>query len=169
MTPKTPKPGETGIVKLAGDRKLMRLGGMEDVGGKQLHKNCDHDLNIWRSVPGGYSGSRCGDEGRAARTAAASKQAAVAGGPAGAGHPRRTATMAGDNAGSGGMTLGAINRLGSDCGKIAQRQEKHRTTNDGPHKVTKYRGPFHSKFILPRSCIKGKDSLVKPANAKVSK
>ena len=116
-------------------------------------------MNIWRNVPGGGAGSKCGDESQVAGTATASKQAAVAGGPAGAGHPRRTATMAGHNAGSGPMTLGAINRLGRDCGKIAQRQEKHRTTNDGPHKVTKYRGPSHNNFMISRPFLKGKHSL----------
>ncbi len=54
--------------------------------------------------------------------------------------------MAGDNAGTGWMTMGAIYRLGHDCAKTAQRQEKNRTSDDGQDQVTRCCGPFHNNY-----------------------
>jgi hypothetical protein len=119
---------------------------MENIGGKEFDRYGDHGKGIGGDLPGGGAGSWGGDEGLATGAAAARVHAALAGGTAVAGHARGTARMAGNNAGTGWMTMGAIYRLGRDCAKTAQRQEKNRTSDDGQDQVTRCCGPFHNNY-----------------------
>ncbi len=159
----TLKSGAKATVSLDVDGKVTRLGGMKNVGGKYLQRNRDQGRHTGGNLPDRGAGGRRADHGRVAGTAAAGKHTVLVAGPAVAGRPGRTATMAGGQAGAGPMTMGTARRLDTGRGQIAQGQEKNRADNDGPDKAMKGGGPFH-KFILARYERKGKDSPGKPVS-----
>ena len=159
----TLKSGENASVSLDVDGKVTGLGRMKNVGEKYLQRNSDQGRHKGGNLPGRGAGGRRADHSRVAGTAAAGKHAVLVAAPAVAGRPGRTATMAGGQAGTGPMTMGAARRLDTGRGQIAQGQEKNRADNDGPDKAMKGGGPFH-KYILARYGRKGKNFPGKPVS-----
>jgi hypothetical protein len=113
-------------------------------------------MNIVRKLPGGHGGGRGGNEDQAAGIAMAERRAAVATAPSLTGHPGRAATLAGENAGAGGMTMATANRWGRGCGQISTRQNQHGPGNQGQYQVRRYGGPFHYKFMISGAYLENK-------------
>jgi hypothetical protein len=111
--------GETATIKSGWEREVMLLGRMKNVGGEHFSGHGCRGMDIRRNLPGRTTGRGWGNEGQGAGAAAAQRRAAVATGPTGTRHPGRTATLAGDKAGTNPMTMSAPNRLGRGCGKIS--------------------------------------------------